>query len=132
MNGPCVSIAGSAFWSRPGLAGVLAALDGAGEEARVVGGAVRNTLMGLSVSDVDIATTALPQEAARRASDAGFRVVPTGINHGTRRKRRREGRRRDSRNRALVRLPSRIPRRRGEGARVAGRNPGPPGPPARG
>ena len=77
------SVAGSAFWGRPGLAGVLAALDGAGEEARVVGGAVRNTLLGLPVSDVDIATTALPQEASRRAAAAGFKVVPTGIDHGT-------------------------------------------------
>lgn len=80
---PGPGVAGSAFWQRPGLAGVLAALDGAGEEARVVGGAVRNSLLGLPVTDVDIATTALPPEATRRAVAAGFKVVPTGIAHGT-------------------------------------------------
>lgn len=54
-----------------------------GEEARVVGGAVRNTLFGLPVSDVDIATTCLPQETAERVQALGFMAVPTGIKHGT-------------------------------------------------
>jgi len=54
-----------------------------GEEARVVGGAVRNTLFGLAVSDVDIATTCLPQETMDRALALGFTTVPTGIKHGT-------------------------------------------------
>jgi len=77
------SIAGAPFWRRPGLGAVLAALDDAGEEARVVGGAVRNTLLGLPVTDVDIATTALPEEVIRRARGAGLKAVPTGIEHGT-------------------------------------------------
>ena len=34
-------------------------------------------------SDVDIATTALPQEVMRRAAAAGIKAVPTGIEHGT-------------------------------------------------
>jgi poly(A) polymerase len=62
---------------------VLAVLGGAGEEVRIVGGAVRNTLMGLPVADIDIATTALPQETERRAKAAGFKAIPTGIAHGT-------------------------------------------------
>ncbi len=74
---------GADFWSRPGLQAVLAALNGQGEEARVVGGAVRNALMGVAVGDVDIATTALPQEVSRRAQAAGLKAVPTGLEHGT-------------------------------------------------
>ena len=49
----------------------------------MVGGAVRNTLLGLPHGDIDIATTALPQEVMRRAEAAGFKAVPTGIDHGT-------------------------------------------------
>ncbi|MFG1477576.1 CCA tRNA nucleotidyltransferase [Xanthobacter sp. V4C-4] len=77
------SLAGADFWTRPGLGAVLAALNGAGEEARVVGGAVRNTLLGLPVTDVDIATTAVPQEVTARVRRAGLKAVPTGIAHGT-------------------------------------------------
>jgi len=62
---------------------VLALLNGGGEEARVVGGAVRNALLGLAVADIDIATTALPEEVIRRADVAGIKSVPTGIEHGT-------------------------------------------------
>jgi poly(A) polymerase len=63
---------------------VLTALDRDGEEARIVGGAVRNALLGMpSPGDVDIATTALPDEVIRRATAAGFRPVETGKEHGT-------------------------------------------------
>ncbi len=62
---------------------VLALLNGSGEEARVVGGAVRNALLGIPIGDVDIATTALPAEVIRRAKTAGIKSVPTGIEHGT-------------------------------------------------
>jgi poly(A) polymerase len=65
------------------LAPLLAVLDRDGEEARVVGGAVRNTLIGAPPGDVDIATTALPREVVRRVEAAGFKAVPTGIEHGT-------------------------------------------------
>ena len=65
------------------LSDILAALDRAGEEARVVGGAVRNTLMEHPPGDIDIATTALPAEVAKRVEGAGFRAVPTGVEHGT-------------------------------------------------
>jgi poly(A) polymerase len=65
------------------LASVLDALDGGGEETRVVGGAVRDLVLGLKVSDFDLATTATPEEAMRRARAAGLKVVPTGLPHGT-------------------------------------------------
>ena len=62
---------------------VLALLNADGEEARVVGGAVRNALLGVPVGDVDIATTALPGDVVRRAGAAHIKSVPTGIAHGT-------------------------------------------------
>ena len=79
-----VSIAGRADWlTDKHLQRLLAALAQGGEEARVAGGAVRNTLMGQPVADVDIATTCLPRETIRRAEAEGFKAVPTGIEHGT-------------------------------------------------
>jgi poly(A) polymerase len=71
-------------WLRQGAAAfLLALLDRDGEEARVVGGAVRNTLLDQPVGDVDIATTATPDEVIRRVEAAGLKAVPTGIEHGT-------------------------------------------------
>ncbi len=65
------------------LARALEALDGGGEETRIVGGAVRDLVLGLKVSDFDLATTAPPEEVTRRAEAAGFKVAPTGLAHGT-------------------------------------------------
>ena len=71
-------------WLKSGPAArVLALLNGDGEEARVVGGAVRNVLLNIPPGDIDIATTALPDEVVRRARAAGIKSVPTGIEHGT-------------------------------------------------
>ena len=79
-----VSIAGRADWlSNPDLQRLLGGLAADGEEARIAGGAVRNALLGQDVADVDIATTTLPEETARRAQELGFKTVPTGIEHGT-------------------------------------------------
>lgn len=72
-----------ALLANPAVATVLALLDGDGEEARVVGGAVRDALLARPVGDVDVATTAVPEEVARRAAAAGLKVVPTGLGHGT-------------------------------------------------
>lgn len=69
--------------ARPSVARLLSVLDGDGEEARIVGGAVRNTLMDLPVADVDLATTAEPPVVVSRARKAGLTVIPTGIAHGT-------------------------------------------------
>lgn len=54
-----------------------------GEEARIVGGAVRNTLFGAPVREVDFATTATPDRVTALATAAGYKVVPTGVEHGT-------------------------------------------------
>ena len=62
---------------------MFAALGRDGHEARIVGGAVRNTLMGLPVGDIDFAATALPADIMRFAAKAGLKPVPTGIEHGT-------------------------------------------------
>ena len=62
---------------------VLRLLNANGEEARVIGGAVRNALLDIPIGDIDIATTAVPDEVIRRAKAAGIKSVPTGIDHGT-------------------------------------------------
>ncbi|RFC65460.1 CCA tRNA nucleotidyltransferase [Fulvimarina endophytica] len=73
-----------AEWLRdPILQSVLAILNSDGEEARIVGGTVRNALLGSPVSDIDIATTCRPEETIRRVEAAGFKAVPTGFEHGT-------------------------------------------------
>ena len=73
-----------ASWLTSGpSARVLALLNADGEEARIVGGAVRNALMDLPVGEIDIATTALPDEVVRRAKLNHIKSVPTGIEHGT-------------------------------------------------
>ena len=50
---------------------------------RYVGGSVRDAMLGLPVSDLDLATSLLPEEVSHRVKAAGFRAVPTGIAHGT-------------------------------------------------
>ncbi len=75
---------GDAGWLTTGaLPRLLGLLDRDGEEARVVGGAVRNALLGVPIAEIDIATTAVPEEVVKRAAAAGFKSVPTGIEHGT-------------------------------------------------
>ncbi|ALR21297.1 CCA tRNA nucleotidyltransferase [Sphingobium baderi] len=68
---------------RQGLHGLLAALEADRGHARFVGGAVRDSLLGLPVNDLDIATTLSPQEVMDRLKAAGIKGVPTGIDHGT-------------------------------------------------
>lgn len=77
------SVAAEPWFSAPALTRVFNLLNADGGEARVVGGAVRNSLMGLPVADIDMATTLLPDEVVARAKKAGIKSVPTGIDHGT-------------------------------------------------
>jgi poly(A) polymerase len=77
------SVAGAAWLSAGALPRLLGVLDSNGEEARVVGGAVRNALLGIAIHEIDVATTAVPDEVVRRVTAAGFKPVPTGIEHGT-------------------------------------------------
>ena len=67
--------------TRENLLALITAL-GKGK-ARYVGGAVRDTLLGLPVKDVDLATPLDPHTVMRRLKSAGIQVVPTGIDHGT-------------------------------------------------
>lgn len=71
----------AAWVKRADLAVLIGAL-GAGN-ARYVGGAVRDTLLGLAVKDIDIATPLEPAEVMRRLKAHGISVIPTGIDHGT-------------------------------------------------
>jgi len=68
---------------RPALARALALLNADGEAARLVGGAVRDLLLGAPPGDFDIATSAEPQEVIRRAKAVGIGYAPTGVAHGT-------------------------------------------------
>lgn len=67
----------------PSIQAVFDALEVRGDMARAVGGAVRNTLLRVPVSDIDISTTALPADVIARTEAAGMRAIPTGIDHGT-------------------------------------------------
>lgn len=74
----------AAEWrDRAGMARLLDALGAADGETRFVGGAVRDTLAGNPVSDVDLATRLKPEVVAQRIREAGLKAVPTGIAHGT-------------------------------------------------
>lgn len=66
-----------------GTQSLCRALAQAGYQALFVGGCVRNALIDAPVADIDIATDALPQAVSDIAEKAGFKVVPTGIDHGT-------------------------------------------------
>jgi len=79
-----MTILPDAEWRRrPGLEGLLDAL-GAGEgETRFVGGCVRDTLLGLAVSDIDLATRLEPAQVMERLAAARIKAVPTGLAHGT-------------------------------------------------
>ena len=65
------------------VARALQALNGDDEETRLVGGAVRDLILGMTVEDFDLASTARPDEVIRRAGAAGFKVATTGLSHGT-------------------------------------------------
>jgi poly(A) polymerase len=84
MTAPAtMRLANDAWLGAPAVQRALGLLNGEGEEARVVGGAARDALLGLPLSDIDIATTAVPAEMMRRAAAAEVKAVPTGIDHGT-------------------------------------------------
>lgn len=59
------------------------AVHNGGGQARLVGGCVRDWIAGAEVRDIDIATTLVPIQTAAVLSVVGFRVIPTGIDHGT-------------------------------------------------
>nr|WP_237168673.1 CCA tRNA nucleotidyltransferase [Paracoccus shandongensis] len=67
----------------PALQSVFDAIEAGGHRAWLVGGAVRNALLGEPVCDLDLATDAPPDAVTRLAERAGLKPVPTGIDHGT-------------------------------------------------
>jgi len=67
----------------PHVRKAFAALDGEGRSTRIVGGAVRDALLGRAVTDADLATVFVPAEVIARAEAAGLKTAPTGIEHGT-------------------------------------------------
>ncbi|MYL96887.1 CCA tRNA nucleotidyltransferase [Novosphingobium sp. FGD1] len=71
----------AAWLHREDLAGLVTALGH--DNARYVGGAVRDSLLGLPVKDIDMASVLVPSAVIERLQDAGIRSVPTGIEHGT-------------------------------------------------
>ena len=62
---------------------VMRALTAEGDEARFVGGCVRDALVGRNIRDIDIATPLSPQRVTELLKKAGLKAVPTGIDHGT-------------------------------------------------
>ena len=69
--------------ARPEVRAALDGLAAAGEETRLVGGCVRDALLGVDAADIDLATTLLPDAVIDRARAASLKAVPTGIAHGT-------------------------------------------------
>ena len=67
--------------SRQDLTALITALGN--ENARFVGGMVRDALLGVAAKDIDIATPLLPEEVKDRLHKAAIKAIPTGIEHGT-------------------------------------------------
>ena len=73
----------AAWRSDPALIAVVAALSNGDMRPRIVGGAVRDSLLGRAVHDIDLATPLRPEQVMQRLKAAGLKAVPTGIDHGT-------------------------------------------------
>ncbi|MEP4035174.1 CCA tRNA nucleotidyltransferase [Pseudophaeobacter sp.] len=78
-----MNLAGEAWLRDPATQSVCAALTAQGAQAFFVGGCVRNALIGVPVSDIDIASDATPEQVLALAKSAGIKAIPTGIEHGT-------------------------------------------------
>lgn len=78
-----LTLPAAAWRDRPGLDALCTAIDTQEGASRFVGGAVRDTLLGLPVNDVDIATRLAPDIVLDRLTRAGIKAIPTGIAHGT-------------------------------------------------
>jgi poly(A) polymerase len=72
------------WMTAPAAVRVLEALGASGGvDVRFVGGAVRNAVMGISVGEIDLATPEVPPRVIARLENAGIKMVPTGLEHGT-------------------------------------------------
>lgn len=87
MEKPVAQISRTAWMDAPETLAVMMALCGGvndqGDEARFVGGCVRDAVLNIKAIDVDIATVLKPEEVIKRLKAAGLKAVPTGIDHGT-------------------------------------------------
>ena len=72
-----------AWTDTPAGRALLAALDASAGVTRLVGGAVRDALRGVTSADIDLATQLPPAEVMARVTAAGLKAVPTGLAHGT-------------------------------------------------
>ena len=72
-----------AWVTNHGTQALCAVLGVSGYRALFVGGCVRNALLGAPVTDIDLATDATPAQVVQIAEAAGFKVIPTGLDHGT-------------------------------------------------
>ncbi len=73
----------AAWLDWPELKAVFRIFADAGHEIRVVGGAVRDALLGRAVVDVDLATTAEPEQVIALVENGGLKTAPVGLSHGT-------------------------------------------------
>lgn len=62
---------------------LFSCLSDTGEESRIVGGAIRDVLCGKKPQEIDFATIALPESVMNAAKRSGYKVVPTGVDHGS-------------------------------------------------
>lgn len=69
--------------TRPSLKALLSAFADTPEALRFVGGCVRDSLLGLPVKDIDLATPLLPEILIQKAEKAGFKTNLVGLSHGT-------------------------------------------------
>jgi poly(A) polymerase len=77
------SLAKCRWLKAPSLTRIFDVIEAGGGEIRVAGGAVRNALMNLPVTDIDLASDLAPERVTELCVAAGLQVVPTGIDHGT-------------------------------------------------
>lgn len=83
MANPVRTIKPRAWMRTQATRRVMRALTVPAGAPRFIGGAVRNTLLGRAVDEIDIATPLKPETVMERMTAAGIRAVPTGIAHGT-------------------------------------------------
>ena len=79
-----MTLPASTRWlSDPDAQAVCDAVTDGGHAIYFVGGCVRNALLGVADSDVDMSTNALPERVMALAARAGLKAVLTGVEHGT-------------------------------------------------
>jgi poly(A) polymerase len=72
----------SQWLADPDFSRLFDLLSAAGQ-VRFIGGMVRDALAGLAAADIDLGTTLTPKEVTVQGRQAGFKILPTGIEHGT-------------------------------------------------